>query len=117
MRSLLNSRSSAPVPTFAPFLREFKVALQNGDAAGLAAGVPAGDLAALGDPDFQREVLAAGADRYSRDGTRRETYVVVGFDGDGNVVPEDEAVTESGLGLVFDVVDGAYRLVRVSRAG
>ncbi len=108
-----------PGPSFAPFLTEFKVALQNGSARGLAApGLSAEDLAAvMDDPAVQQRVLAAGVDRYRREGTRREVYVVVGYDTDGNVVPEDEAETESGVGLVFDVVEGSYRLVRVERAG
>ncbi|MEL6614433.1 MAG: hypothetical protein AAFQ43_01770 [Bacteroidota bacterium] len=106
-------------PSFEPFLREFKVALQTGRVADLAAkGLPAADLAAVADDaDFRPRILSAGADRYRRYGTRREAYLVVGYDADGAVVPEDEAVTESALGLVFDVVDGEYRLVRVERAG
>lgn len=115
--ALDEAQEAAPVPTFAPFLTEFKTALQTGRAAALASGVPAAELAALADADVQREVLAAGPDRYRRDGTRREAFVVVGYDGEGNVVAEDEAVTESAVGLVFDVVDGEYRLVRIDRAG
>ena len=115
------SGDATPAPTFEPFLREFKVALQEGGArryAAIGSSLTADDLAALtADPAFQQKVLAAGPDRYRRYGNRRETYVVVGFDADGNIVPEDEAVTESGLGLVFDIVDGAYRLVRIERAG
>ncbi|HIG74115.1 MAG TPA: hypothetical protein EYQ24_05960 [Bacteroidetes bacterium] len=106
-------------PDFAPFLSEFKRALQTGAAERYAApGLDDADLAFLvDDPAFRQRFLAAPPDRYRREGTRREVYVVVGYDLEGNVVPEDEAETESGLGLVFDVVDGAYRLVRVSAAG
>ncbi|MEM6326083.1 MAG: hypothetical protein AAF791_03100 [Bacteroidota bacterium] len=108
--------TEAPAPSFAPFLAQFKQALQTGDVEAFAAeGVDVWVLA--NDPAFQQQVLAAPPDQYSREGTRRETWVVVGFDVEGNVVPEDEADTESGLGLVFDVVDGAYRLVRVDMAG
>lgn len=106
-------------PSFEPFLREFKVALQNGRARDLAAsGLSAEDLAAVADDAaFRQRVLAAGPDRYRRYGTRRETYLVVGYDADGAIVPEDEAVTESAVGLIFDVVEGEYRLVRIERAG
>ena len=105
-----------PAPSFAPFLARFKQALQTGDAAPFAAeGVDLGPLA--DDPAFRQRVLAAPPDRYRREGTRREVWVVVGYDMEGNVVPEDEAETESGLGLVFDVVDGAYRLVSLNAAG
>ena len=110
---------SMPPPTFEPFLRDFKEALQTGDAERFAApALSASDLALVLDDDaFRQRVLEAGPDRYRRDGMRREVYVVVGYDMDGNVVPEDEAETESGLGLVFDVVEGAYKLVRVEPAG
>ena len=110
---------SAPPPTFAPFLRDFKQALQTGDAGRFAAPtLSASDLALVAeDAAFRQRVLEAGPERYRRDGMRREVYVVVGYDMDGNVVPEDEAETESSLGLVFDVVGGAYRLVRVEAAG
>ena len=110
---------STPPPTFAPFLRDFKEALQTGDARRFAAPtLSASDLALVAeDPAFSQRVLEAGPERYRRDGTRREVYVVVGYDLDGNIVPEDEAETESSLGLVFDVVDGAYKLVRVEPAG
>ncbi|WP_143536898.1 hypothetical protein [Rubricoccus marinus] len=108
-----------PGPSFAPFLTEFKVALQKGTARRLAApGLSAQDFAAVAEDDAVRQhVLAAGVERYRREGTRREVYVVVGYDAEGNVVPEDEAITESAVGLTFDVVDGAYRLVRIERAG
>ena len=108
-------------PSFAPFLSEFKVALQNGTArrhAALGDDLSPEALAFVADdPAFRQKILAAGADRYRRYGTRRETYVVVGYDREGNVVPEDEAETESGAGLVFDIVDGEYRLVRIDLAG
>ncbi|MEM1056599.1 MAG: hypothetical protein AAGI52_13835 [Bacteroidota bacterium] len=117
--SILVPEAPPAAPSFAPFLQEFKQALQT-DTADQFAGpdLPTGDLALVTeDPAFLQRVLATPPDRFRREGTQREVWVVVGYDMDGNVVPEDEAETESGLGLVFDVVDGAYRLVRVDSAG
>ncbi|WP_420457199.1 hypothetical protein [Rubrivirga sp.] len=73
--------------------------------------------AAFAEGPFRDGVLALTARDFRRDGTARQATVTVGYDASGAVVPEDEAVTESSVVLRFDVVDGAYRLVRVVRAG
>ena len=73
--------------------------------------------AAFADSLVRPRVLALTARDFRRAGTRREVTVTVGFDAEGRPVREDEAVTESAVVLTFDVVDGAYRLVRVRPAG
>ena len=62
-------------------------------------------------PPFGPAVRAAQPRTFRRDGTLRTAVVRVGFDAGGAVVPQDEAVRDSTVRLVFDVVDGAYRLV------
>ena len=71
---------------------------------------------AFGAP-FRGPVLALTARDFRRDGTAREVTVTVGYDAEGQVVPEDEAETESSVVLRFDVVEGAYRLISVALAG
>ena len=71
---------------------------------------------AFGAP-FRGPVLALTPRDFRRDGTAREVTVTVGYDARGEVVPEDEAETESSVTLRFDVVDGAYRLVSVALVG
>lgn len=66
---------------------------------------------------FLDRALALTARDFRRDGTVRDVQIRVGYDPDGRVVPEDEAATESSVTLRFEVVDGAYRLVRVDMAG
>ena len=73
--------------------------------------------AAFADSLVRPRILALTARDFRRDGLRRDVTVTVGFDADGRSVPEDEAVTESAVVLTFDVVGGAYRLVRIQRAG
>lgn len=73
--------------------------------------------AAFEDEAFRAGVLDLTARDFRREGTRRVVAVTVGFDADGEVVAEDEAVTESAAILAFDVVDGTYRLVRIDLAG
>ncbi len=73
--------------------------------------------AALADGPFRAGVLALTPRDFRRDGTTRQATVTVGYDASGSVVPEDEAVTEASVVLRFDVVDGAYRLVRIALAG
>ena len=62
-------------------------------------------------PPFGPAVRAAQPRTFRHDGTLRTAVVRVGFDAGGAVVPQDEAVRDSTVRLVFDVVDGAYRLV------
>ncbi len=73
--------------------------------------------AAFGGGPFRDGVLALTARDFRRDGTRRQSAVVVGYDAEGQIVPQDEALTESAAVLTFDVVGGAYRLVGVELAG
>ncbi|MEM1117793.1 MAG: hypothetical protein AAF845_13885 [Bacteroidota bacterium] len=66
---------------------------------------------------FRDPILALTARDFRVDGDARDVWVTVAYDEDGNVTVEDEGVSESGLGLRFEVVDGAYRLVRIDVAG
>lgn len=108
-------------PDFRAFWPRFREALRTGPEAVAALAdlapesVPLDPL--LDDAVFRDRVLALTARDFRRAGTVRDVWVRVGFDRDGNVVPEDEAETESGLGLRFEVVDGAYRLVRLEVGG
>lgn len=110
---------AASAPDFRAFWPRFRDALDAGAVGRLAAlGEGSAPLDALtADSVFRERALALTARDFRRDGTSRDVWVRVGFDADGNVVPEDEAVTESGLRLRFEVVDGEYRLVRLDAAG
>ena len=114
-------RVAASGPDFRTFWPRFRAALADapetlGTFAALREGSTPVDVL-VADPLFRERVLSLTARDFRRQGTSRDVWVRVGFDRDGNVVPEDEAETESGLGLRFEVVDGAYRLVRLDAAG
>ena len=118
--------SAVAAPDFRTFFPSFLGAVRAGRAAvreraAFSAALPEADFSdlydtAFGDP-FRDGILALTARDFRRAGTAREATVTVGYDADGRVVPEDEAVTESAVVLRFDVVDGAYRLVGVALAG
>ena len=125
-------RQSEPVspaaPDFRAFWPRFQAAVREGRPAvarlaafsdGLERSAFDGHLfeAVFGSEPFRSRVLALGPRAFERDGTRRAVTVLVGYDTDGEVVPEDEAETESAVTLAFDVVDGAYRLVALRLAG
>ena len=93
-------------PDFAPAWRAFL------DGRDLAASPDVARVAARAlAPPFEPAVRDASPRAFQRDGARRTATVRVGFDAAGAVVPQDEAVRDSTLRLVFDLVDGAYRLV------
>ena len=81
----------------------------------LTAGTAGAALAweVLADGPFRDGLLALDARDLRRDGTARVARVVVGYDADGRVVPQDEADRDRALTLRLDVVDGAYRVTRV----
>lgn len=121
------ARVEARRPDFRAFWPTFREAIEEGLEAASARAAFSDSLAradfedtwfpALAEPPFRAGVLALTARDFRREGTRRTASVTVGYDAEGRVVREDEAVTESSLILTFDVVDGAYRLVRAQIAG
>lgn len=121
-------RGAAARPDFRTFWPAFVEAVRQGPAAVAARTAFSASLTreefdamvyehAFGADPFRAGVLALTARDFERDGTAREARVVVGYGADGEIVPQDEAETESSVGLRFEVVDGAYRLVRVAFAG
>lgn len=117
---------AAPAADFAAFWPRFQTAVRAGREPTTALTRFSGDLrredfgtafeAAFGEP-FRARVLALTPRDFRRDGTARQATVVVGYDADGAIVPQDEAVTESAVVLRFDIVDGAYRMVSVTPTG
>ena len=106
-------------PDFRAFWPRFQRALRAGpdSAAALARlGEGSAPLDALAGPFLDR-ALALTARDFRRDGAARDVQIRVGYDAEGAVVPEDEALTESAVRLRFEVVEGAYRLVRLDVAG
>lgn len=121
-------QAQAARPDFRPFWPDFVRAVRTGPEAVAALTVFSERLprdafdATLYPAAFEVEAFRAGlldltARDFRREGTRRVVTVTVGYDAAGAVVPEDEAVTESAVILTFDVVDSAYRLVRIDLAG
>ena len=107
-------------PDFEAFWADFRAAVRSGRRANVEALV-AGDqtealAAALGEP-FRTPLLALAPRDLARVGAARVATVVVGFDAEGRVVPEDEADTDSAVVLRFEVVGAAWRLVRADLAG
>ena len=117
---------SVPAADFTAFWPRFKAAVRAGleptmALAQFSPDFPREDFgttfeAAFGDP-FRSRVLALTPRDFRRDGTAREAMMTVGYDAEGEIVPQDEAETESAVIVRFDVVDGAYRLVSVQLAG
>ena len=117
-----DSLETPAAPDFRRFWPRFRDALAAG--ADEAAALSTVDRARLRDlyptlttPPFAEGVRALTARDFRVVGPAREAVLTVGYDAAGAVVPEDEAVTEASLTLRFDVVDGAYRLVGLDRAG
>lgn len=111
-------------PDFRTFWPRFRAALEDGPAAAAPfvaledAGEPVeATLARVLEGAFLDGALALTARDFRRDATSRTARVVVGYDADGNVVPQEEALTESSVTLRFDVLEGAYRLVGLEVAG
>lgn len=68
---------------------------------------------ALDGGPFLDGLLALTPRDLRRDGSARMARIVVGYDADGRVVPQEEAERDRTLTLRLDVVDGAYRVVDV----
>ena len=112
----------APPQQFDPFWTAFQAAVRTGNVNAVAQYAKIGEggiglvdvdqayIKAFTEP-FKSSVLALSPRDFERDGTAREIRVVVGFGPDGRVVPEDEADTDEGIRLRFDVVNGRYRWV------
>lgn len=112
-------------PDFRAFWPRFQSALEGDFAVGLSMigleasskGAVDDQLTPLFDASFRPAILALTARDFRREGTARSARVIVGFDDEGNVVPQDEALTESSVELRFDVLEGEYRLVGLEAAG
>ncbi len=121
--SVTRAEPAAAAPDFRTFWPRFQTAFRAGLEPTLALAQLSADLsrrdveaaveAASGAP-FRAGVRALSPRDFRRDGTARQATVTVGYDRDGAIVPQDEAVTEAALTLSFDVVEGGYRLVAVS---
>ena len=130
--SLAAAPAAAPAPDFRTFWTSFRAAARTGRRAAVAplarvgaGGIATGDwpdaAAAFLDEPFRTPLLALDAAALRRDGEARVARVVVGYDAEGNVVPQDEADTDAAVLLRFEIVTGddgpAWRLVRVDLAG
>ena len=113
-------------PDFDAFWADFRAAVRSGrraDLAALTAPSVRDAAAALAEP-FRTPLLALDARDLAREpapaqagGDARIATTTVGFDAAGNVVPQDEADTDRTVALRFEIVAGAWRLVRVETAG
>lgn len=107
---------------FAPFWTAFQAAVRSGNVDAVTRHAKIGEaglglvdvdqayISAFTEP-FKTAVLSLSPRDFERDGTVREVRVVVGFDAEGRVVPEDEADRDEAIQLQFNVVDGRYRWV------
>jgi hypothetical protein len=114
---------------FPAFWTAFQGALQGGGRQAIASltqmgagGIAEGDfddglLPSVTDADVRAAFLRLTPRDFERDGARRTGTVMLGYDGEGTLVPIDEAETESSVSLTFDVVNGDYRLVSFQVAG
>ncbi len=120
--------TAAPAgPDFRTFWPAFRDAVRDGRAAVVAHTEFGADgmsrdrfdetIAAVLTPPFRDGVLALTARDFRIRGAARDVSVTVGFDAGGDVVPEDEAVTERSVRLRFEPRDGAYRLVGLEVVG
>ena len=113
---------AAPPPDFNAFWTQFQAAVRSGrvgavtqyaklggDGIGLV-DIDKAYISAFTEP-FKSAVLSLSPRDFERDSLAREIRVVVGYDADGRVVPEDEADTDSAILLRFDVINGRYRWV------
>lgn len=112
----------AAPPNFDPFWTTFQAAIRSGVVSAVTYQALLGEegiglaeidhayITAFTEP-FKSVVLSLSPRDFERDGTAREIRVVVGYDENGRVVPEDEATTDAGIVLRFDVVNGRYRWV------
>ncbi len=119
-------------PDFGRFWGAFRAAARSGRRADVTAlavvgpnGVARADwpqaAEAITTDPFRALIAALDAQSLAFDGPARVATLTVGFDSDGNVVPEDEADTDSSVLLRFEIAEApggrAWRLVRVDFAG
>ncbi len=119
-------------PDFGRFWTAFRAAARSGrraDAATLAVVGPGGiaradwpqAAEAITTEPFRAQIAALDARSLDYDGPARTATLTVGFDAEGNIVPEDEADTDSSVILRFEIVEApggrAWRLVRADIAG
>ena len=114
--------TAAAAPSFDVFWPQFQASVRSGNVSAVTGyawtgegGLGAVDLdgayiTAFTEP-FKTAVLALTPRDFRREGTARSVRVVVGFDGEGRVVPEDEADTDRSIRLRFDAVGDRYRWV------
>jgi hypothetical protein len=110
-------------PDFDAFWAAFRAAVRSGRGGSIEAlasgpavvrSESAGD--AFAEP-FRSGLLALTARDLARDGAARVAVATVGYDAGGDVVPEEEAETDSSAILRFEIVGNAWRLVRIDLAG
>lgn len=125
--SALQAAAAPAAPDFRTAFPAFLAAVREGRSAvrartAFSDALPEADFpmlydAAFGEGPFRDGILALTARDFRRERTARVAMVVVGYDTEGRVVPQDEAETESAVILTFDVVEGAYRLTKIDLAG
>lgn len=119
-------------PDFTLFWAAFRAAARSGrrtDVAALAVVGPGGiardawpqAAEAVTTEPFRARLLALDAPNLAYDGGARTATLVVGYNSEGAVVPQDEADADASLTLRFETVDApggrGWRLVRAERAG
>ncbi len=119
-------------PDFGSFWAAFRAAARSGRRADVAAlavvgpgGVARADwptvAEAITTEPFRAQIAALDSRSLAYDGPARTATLTVGFDSEGNVVPQDEADTDSSMILRFEIVEApggrAWRLVRADVAG
>lgn len=123
--SAVAADSVAAPPDFDAFWPAFQAAVRTGNVDVVArlarfepggAGLDESYTSAFTEP-FRSGVLALRPRDFRHSGTARDARVVVGYDADGRVVPQDEADRDEAIRLRFDVVDGAYRWVDLETDG
>lgn len=117
-----DSAAAPPPPEFDAFWIQFQAAVRSGNVNAVTRYAKLGEegigladidqayIKAFSEP-FRSALLALSPRDFERDSVAREIQVVVGFDENGRVVPEDEADSDESIRLRFDVIDGRYRWV------
>lgn len=115
-----DTAAAIPPPDFDAFWIEFQAAVRSGNVGAVTRYAKLGEegigledidqayIKAFTEP-FKSAVLSLSPRDFERDETARKIRVVVGFDENGRVVPEDEADRDRAIQLQFDVVNGRYR--------
>ena len=103
------TRRPRPTPDFRAFWTAFRAAVRAGRRAAVAARATRRrrtTSAAVLDEPFRAPLLALDATALRRDGDARVATLVVGYDAEGRVVPQDEADTDAALVLRFETRRG-----------